>query len=309
MTEPVRVLIADDHPLVRDGLRAMFASVSDVALLGEAADGEEAVEQALAQKPEVVVMDLHMPGTNGVEATRRIVQASPEIGVLVLTMAEDDDSVFAAMRAGARGYLLKGAGQDEILRAIRSVAAGDAVFGPDAVRRLRQFLVGDRRRPEGTVTFVFTDVEGSTAIVDRLGDERARTVLRAHDAIVREVVAEHDGLEVEHEGDSFMLAFSSARRAIACALAIQRALADQPVRVRIGVNTGDVIAEEERYFGRAVFFASRVMSRADGAQTLVSEVTKGLLGDSADLRFDERGEHSLKGFPGVHRLYEVRSQA
>jgi DNA-binding NarL/FixJ family response regulator len=303
--EPVRVVVADDHPLMRDGLRAMFASVPDVELLGEAANGEEAVEQALAQKPDVVVMDLHMPGTNGVEATRRIVQAHPDIGVLVLTMAEDDDSVFAAMRAGARGYLLKGARQDEIVRAIRTVAAGDAVFGQEAIRRLNEFLVSDRRRPEGTVTFVFTDVEGSTAVVERLGDERARAVLRAHDGIVREVVAAHNGLEVEHEGDSFMLAFSSARRAIACALAIHRALAEQPLRVRIGINTGDVIAEEERYFGRAVFFASRVMSHADGGRTLVSEVTKGLVGDATDLRFDDSGEHALKGFTGTHRLFEV----
>jgi DNA-binding NarL/FixJ family response regulator len=309
VNEPLRVLIADDHPLVRDGLRAMFAAVPDVELLGEAADGEQAVEQALALKPQVIVMDLHMPGTNGVEATRRIVQASPEIGVLVLTMAEDDDSVFAAMRAGARGYLLKGAGQEEILHAIRTVAAGDAVFGAAAVQRLRQFLVGDRRRPEGTVTFVFTDVEGSTAMVDSLGDEEARRLLRRHDGLVREVVAEHDGLEVEHEGDSFMLAFPSARRAINCALAIHRALADGAVRVRIGLNTGDVIAEEERYFGRAVFLASRVMAQAHGGQTLVSEVTKVLVGDSNDLRFDDRGEHALKGFAGMHRLYEVTARA
>ena len=307
MNEPVRVLVADDHPLVRDGLRAMFAGIPDVELLGEAADGEEAVEQALAKRPQVVVMDLHMPRTNGVEATRRIVQASPDIGVLVLTMAEDDDSVFAAMRAGARGYLLKGAGQEEILHAIRSVAAGDAVFGADAARRLREFLTADRRRPEGTVTFVFTDVEGSTALVDRLGDVEARRVLRAHDAVVRQVVAEHDGLEVEREGDSFMLAFSSARRAIACGLAIQRALGDQAVKVRIGLNTGDVIAEEERYFGRAVFLASRVMSQARGGQTFVSEVTKAVVGDSTDLRFEDRGEFELKGFAGSHRLWEVTS--
>src|SRR5919202_6892054 len=109
---PIRVLIADDHVLFRDGVRALLAAAPDMALAGEAGTGDEAVAQAAALQPDVVVMDLQMPGTTGIDATRRIVQASPHVGVLVVTMFDDDGSVFAAMRAGARGYVLKGAKYD-----------------------------------------------------------------------------------------------------------------------------------------------------------------------------------------------------
>jgi DNA-binding NarL/FixJ family response regulator len=138
--DPVRVLIADDHTLFRDGLRALFASLDDVDVAGEAASGDEAVELALALQPDVVLMDVQMPGSNGIEATRRILHTSPHIGVLVLTMFEDDDSVFAAMRAGARGYILKDADQEEMVRAIRAVARGEALFGPAIAQRLIAFF-------------------------------------------------------------------------------------------------------------------------------------------------------------------------
>jgi DNA-binding NarL/FixJ family response regulator len=145
--EPVRVLVADDHPLFRDGLRSALASLDDAEVVGEAATGDAAIKSALELQPDVVVMDLQMPGANGIEATRRIIEASPHIGVLVLTMFEDDDSVFAAMRAGARGYLLKGAGEDEIVRAVRAVAAGEAVFGPAVAQRLMDFFASQPSGP------------------------------------------------------------------------------------------------------------------------------------------------------------------
>jgi DNA-binding NarL/FixJ family response regulator len=132
----IRLLIADDHPVFRQGLRVMLDSTDDFEVIGEAADGDEAVSRALELQPDVVLMDLRMPGLNGIDATRRILGAQPDIGVLVLTMFEDDDSVFAAMRAGARGYLLKGSEQDEVLRAIRSIASGEAIFGPAIASRL-----------------------------------------------------------------------------------------------------------------------------------------------------------------------------
>jgi DNA-binding NarL/FixJ family response regulator len=138
--EPLRVLIADDHPLFRDGLRALLASAPDTEVIGEAASGSEAIERALELQPDVVVMDLHMPEVNGIEATRRIVESSPHVGVLVLTMFEEDDSVFAAMRAGARGYLLKGSDHDETLRAIRAVGSGEAIFGAAIAERLMAFF-------------------------------------------------------------------------------------------------------------------------------------------------------------------------
>ena len=137
---PIRILVADDHALFRDGLRALFLSVPGTEVAGEAATGEEAVARTADLQPDVVLMDIQMPGINGIEATRRIARDSPHIGVIVVTMFEDDDSVFAAMRAGARGYVLKGADQDEILKVIRAVAAGEAHFGPEIARRLMSFF-------------------------------------------------------------------------------------------------------------------------------------------------------------------------
>lgn len=137
----IRVVIADDHPAFRAGLRLLLESAG-IDVVAEAGDGEGAVAAALEHRPDAVLMDLQMPQLNGVEATRRLVQQWPEAAVLVLTMVEDDDTVFAAVRAGAVGYLLKGAGQEEIVRAITGVAAGDAVFGATVARRVRAFFAG-----------------------------------------------------------------------------------------------------------------------------------------------------------------------
>ncbi len=135
----VRVLVADDHPLFRAGLRSTL-ELAGFELVGEVESGSAAVDEAARLAPHVVVMDIHMPELNGIDATRAIVAARPETGVLVLTMFEDDESVFAAMRAGARGYLLKGADQDEILRAVESVGRGEAIFGPTIARRVIEFM-------------------------------------------------------------------------------------------------------------------------------------------------------------------------
>jgi len=140
MSPAIRILIADDHPLFRAGLRALLGSVDDTEVVGEAETGEEAVDVALALEPDVVVMDINMPGLNGIDATRRIVDHTDGVNVLVMTMHDDDEAVFAAIRAGARGYQLKGAAQDETLRAIRSVANGEAIFGPGIAERLQRFL-------------------------------------------------------------------------------------------------------------------------------------------------------------------------
>ena len=139
----IRVLIVDDHPMMRDGLRALIDSLPGVEVAGEAADGDEARKQAQLLQPDVVLMDLHLPGTTGVDAIRAILRAVPETRGLVLTMFADDDSVFAAMRAGASGYLVKGAQQDEITRAIQSVAAGQAIFSPVVARRIIGFFAGE----------------------------------------------------------------------------------------------------------------------------------------------------------------------
>lgn len=128
--EIIRVLIADDHPLYRDGLRAMLAAAPETELVGEATTGSETIALAADLQPDVLLMDVQMPGTNGIEATRHIRQASPHIAILVVTMFSDDDSVFAALRAGAQGYVLKGADRAELLRAIVAVSRGEAIFQP-----------------------------------------------------------------------------------------------------------------------------------------------------------------------------------
>jgi DNA-binding NarL/FixJ family response regulator len=137
---PIRVLVADDHRLFRDGLRALLNSVPDLEVVGEAGDGEEVVAQAAVLQPDVILMDLQLPGINGVEATRRILNSQPRVNVLVLTMFEDTDTVMAAMRAGARGYILKDADEEALLRSVRAVASGEALFGPGVAERLMRYL-------------------------------------------------------------------------------------------------------------------------------------------------------------------------
>ncbi len=136
----IQVLIVDDHAAFRNGMHALLDSLQEVEVVGEAASGDEAVSKANALQPQVILMDIQMPGLNGIEATRRIFHSSPHIAVLMLTMFEDDDSVFAALRAGARGYLLKGADQDEILRAVQAAERGEALFGPSIARRMVNFF-------------------------------------------------------------------------------------------------------------------------------------------------------------------------
>ncbi len=143
----MRVLIVDDHPLFRDGLRGLLESVGDMEVCGEAASGEEAVSRSLELQPDVVLMDLNMPGWDGIEATRRIVLDSPRANVLVVTMYEDDESVFSALRAGARGYVLKGASQAETLRAIRAVGNGEAIFGPGIASRVMRYFASGFSAP------------------------------------------------------------------------------------------------------------------------------------------------------------------
>ncbi len=137
---PIRVAVADDHPVYRSGLRTLVEENPLMDFAGEAADGDEAIKVCRQQAPDVILMDIRMPGTSGVEATRRIIAEQPTVGVLILTMLEDDTSVFAAMRAGARGYVLKGAAPEEIIRAVTVVAAGDAIFSAGVARRMSSYF-------------------------------------------------------------------------------------------------------------------------------------------------------------------------
>lgn len=139
----VRVVLADDHPIIRDGLGALLGHVDGIDVVGLAADGREAVRAAVTLKPDVLVMDIHMPGLDGVAAAREVAKAAPSVGILMLTMLEDDEHARAAVRAGAAGYIVKGASQEQIVRAIHTVAAGDTVLASGIARHI--FDAADRQ--------------------------------------------------------------------------------------------------------------------------------------------------------------------
>jgi DNA-binding NarL/FixJ family response regulator len=157
--EPVRVLVVDDHEEFRRGVEALLSAAPSIEVVGHAGDGRSAVAMALDLQPDVVLMDLQMPGLNGIEATEQIVRSSPHISVLVLTMMEDEDSVFAAVRAGARGYLLKGARRSEVVRSIEAVGAGEVIFGPGIADRVMGYFRSARSRPAADVFPELTDRE------------------------------------------------------------------------------------------------------------------------------------------------------
>jgi DNA-binding NarL/FixJ family response regulator len=209
--DPIRLLIADDHAFYREGVRTVLLGQPDMEVIGEASDGDETIVRAESLQPDVLLMDIKMPGVNGIEATRRILHASPHIQVLMVTMFEDDDSVFAAMRAGARGYLLKDADQDELVRAVKAVFRGEAIFSPTIARRMIHYFSAlpqtasamafpDLTAREREILHLIARGESNTAIAKRLAlslktvqnhvsnifsklqvADRAQAIVRAHD--------------------------------------------------------------------------------------------------------------------------------
>jgi class 3 adenylate cyclase len=166
--------------------------------------------------------------------------------------------------------------------------------------------LGGPELPDGVVTIVFTDVEGSSELVRDLGDHDARPILRKHDEVVRQVLAEHEGMEVERSGDAFMIVFRFPSKAVAFAVALHdRLAADAEVRVRIGMDTGEVIREEKGYFGRTVFRAARIAQLGEGGQVLASEATRVMVENVPGLKFVDLGERELDGLGDNHRVFEV----
>jgi len=206
-------------------------------------------------------------------------------------------------RVLARKLEFQGVASVDIRTSIDHVAAAVQTEQPD----LRSHAA-----PDGTVTILFSDIEGSTQMTERLGDQRMQQVLRDHNDIVRHQVAAYDGFEVKSLGDGFMLAFSSARRALQCAMAIQRAFAahnhehsEEPVRVRMGLHTGEFVQEMDDFFGKNVILASRIADRAHGGEILVSSLLKELTDSAGDIQFGEGQEMELKGLSGLNRVYLV----
>jgi len=173
MERPFSILIADDHQLFRDGLKALILSAPDMEVAGEATSGEEAISLAAELEPDVILMDIQMSGINGIEATRTIVAANPAINVLMVTMFEDDQSVFAAMRAGAKGYVLKGARHDEMLRAIRAVSSGEAIFSPSIASRMMNFFTANRAVASAETFSDLTDREREVLTLIARGESNA----------------------------------------------------------------------------------------------------------------------------------------
>ena len=183
----LRVLVVDDHPMFRAGVTGLLDSVADTEVVGTAGDGEAAVREATLTRPDVILMDLDLPGITGLEAIRRIAKASPESAVLVLSMLDDDESVLAAMRAGARGYVLKGAGQEELLAAIRAVAAGGAVFGAAVAGRMLATL--DRPGPALPQFPELTDREAE--VLSLMAEGRDNRSIAAELGVSAKTVANH----------------------------------------------------------------------------------------------------------------------
>jgi DNA-binding NarL/FixJ family response regulator len=187
--DPVRVLVADDHAAFRSGLVDLLGTTPGLTVAGQAETGEQAVAAVSAVQPDVVLMDVNMPGIDGVEATRRIADAHPHVAVLVLTMHDDDETVFAAIRAGARGYLLKGAPRSELVRAVTAVAAGEAIFGPAIARRLVAFFDRPAARPDPTAFPELTDRERE--ILERIARGRSNAEITAELVLSPKTVRNH----------------------------------------------------------------------------------------------------------------------
>lgn len=185
----LRLMIADDHPLFRKGMRTLLGPVPDFEILGEATTGAEAIERAAELQPDVILMDLQMPEGSGIAATREILQAHPAIRILVVTLFEDDDSVFMALRAGARGYILKDADEDEMIRAIRAVGAGEAIFSPAVATRVLTYFSNARTDLPAQVFPSLTDRERE--ILHQIARGRSNPAIARELSIAPKTVANH----------------------------------------------------------------------------------------------------------------------
>jgi class 3 adenylate cyclase len=310
----IRILLADDQALVRAGFRALLDAQPDVQVVGEVEDGEGAVREAIELTPDVVLMDIRMPGMDGLEATRRILQEErlDRTRIVILTTFDEDDYVYEALRLGASGFLVKDTEPDALLQGVRTVARGDPLLSPDITRR----LIGAVTAPESRsfpaasqpdrilATVMFSDIVASTERAARIGDRNWRDVLDRHDEVVRKLLAEHGGREIKTTGDGFLALFDAPTRAIRCALAIRDELRALEIDVRIGMHSGEVELRGGDVGGIAVNIGARVASAGSPGEVLVSSTVRDLVKGSG-IGFEDRGDRELKGVPDPWRLFAV----
>jgi DNA-binding NarL/FixJ family response regulator len=311
----IRVLLADDQVLVRAGFRSLLNAQDDIEVVGEADDGEQAVRLAAGLSPDVVLMDIRMPGMDGLEATRRIVhdERLDRVRIVILTTFDVDEYVFEALRLGASGFLVKDTEPAELLQGVRAVARGDALLSPGVTRTLITALAdrgGEPTLPAGSqtgrvlATVMFSDIVSSTERAVEIGDQRWRDLLDRHDELVRRQLAGHGGREVKTTGDGFLAVFDAPARAIRCAVAIRDELRAEGVEVRIGLHSGEVELRRDDVGGIAVHVGARVAATGAPGEVVVSSTVRDLVAGSG-IGFVDRGEHQLKGVPDRWRLFAV----
>jgi DNA-binding NarL/FixJ family response regulator len=310
----IRVVLADDQVLVRAGFSALLDAQADIEVVGEAGDGKDAVRMAVELRPDVVLMDIRMPGMDGLEATRRIVQDEhlDRTRIVILTTFDVDEYVFEALRVGASGFLVKDTEPELLLQGVRAVARGDALLSPRVTRRLIGAFAGGEARafPTGSsaerilATVMFSDIVSSTERAAEIGDRRWRDVLDRHDELVRAELGAHGGREIKTTGDGFLALFDAPARAIRCAVAIRDRLRSVGLDVRIGLHSGEVELRGSDVGGMAVNIGSRVAEQGSPGNVVVSSTVRDLVAGSG-IGFIDRGEQTLKGVPNRWRLFVV----
>jgi DNA-binding NarL/FixJ family response regulator len=310
----IRVLLADDQALVRAGFKALLDAQPDIAVVGEVEDGSGAVREAVELRPDVVLMDIRMPGMDGLEATRRILQEErlDRTRIVILTTFDEDDYVYEALRLGASGFLVKDTEPDALLDGVRTVARGDPMLSPDITRRLIGAVTAreadafpSASEPNRILaTVMFSDIVSSTERAAEIGDRSWRDVLDRHDELVRKLLEEHGGREIKTTGDGFLALFDAPTRAIRCALAIRDELHALDMDVRIGMHSGEVELRGNDVGGIAVNIGSRVADVGAPGEILVSSTVRDLVSGSG-IGFEDRGDRELKGVPDRWRLFAV----
>jgi class 3 adenylate cyclase len=289
---------------------------SDIEVVGEAEEGGDAVDMVSRLEPDVVLMDIRMPGMDGLEATRRIVQDErlDRTRVIILTTFDVDEYVSEALRLGASGFLVKDTEPDVLLQGVRAVARGDALLFPGVTRRvIGAFTATQPAFPSGSgdgrilATVMFSDIVSSTERAAEVGDHRWREVLDRHDALVRDELEAHGGREIKTTGDGFLALFDAPARAIRCALAIRARLRAVGLDVRIGLHLGEVELRGNDVGGIAVNIGARVARSAPHGDVVVSSTVRDLVAGSG-IGFADRGEHELKGVPDRWRLFAVEER-